>query len=166
MFESIRAIENTGFVDFVTIHDLRENRLGEVPEEVGVYLVLSTDPAPPGFLRVNPAGHVGGADPTVRVRELRANWVDRAIVLYIGKAGGLGVNSTLRSRIQQFLHFGAGLQTPHRGGMYIWQVRGSESFVVCWKQTTARVPRGVEHQLIAQFKDKYDGRRPFANLLD
>jgi hypothetical protein len=166
MFESVMDIRNTGFEGFFLIRDLRRSWLKKVPKEVGVYLVLRTVLAPPQFLRSSPAGRVKGKDPTVPVRKLRAHWVSGAVVLYIGKAGGPRNKSTLRSRIRELLKFGAGLQTPHCGGKYIWQVRGSRSFIICWKQTPGKVPREVEHQLIARFKDEYDGRRPFANLQD
>ena len=166
MFESIESICNAAFFGFVTIEKLRKDRLCQVPEKVGVYLVLRTEAAPPVFLEVSPAGHFKGKDPTAPASMLCANWVAGTPVLYIGKAGGPKNKATLRSRLDQYIKFGVGQPVGHRGGKYIWQVEGSGSFVVCWKPTPNQVPREIERQLIAQFKAEYDERRPFANLQD
>lgn len=166
MFESIESIRNAGFLGFTTIDELQRDQLGQVPEEAGVYLVLRTEATPPVFLEVSPAGHFKDKDPTVPVSKLRENWVCGTPVLYIGKAGDPTGEATLRSRLDQYLKFGAGRPVGHRGGKYIWQVRGSGSFVVCWKQTLNQVPREVERQLIEKFKAEYKGMRPFANLQD
>lgn len=166
MFESIESIRNAGFLDFFTVDELREGRLRQVPEEAGVYLVLRTEATPPVFLEVSPAGHFKGRNPTMPVSKLRANWITGTPVLYIGKAGGPKSDATLRSRLDQYLKFGAGRPVGHRGGKYIWQVKRSGSFIVCWKPTPNQAPREVERKLIVQFKAEYDGRRPFANQRD
>ena len=164
MFESIESIRNAGFWGFVTIDDLRNKRLSQLPEEAGVYLVLRTVATTPVFLEVSPAGHFKDKDPTVPVSKLLENWVDGTPVLYIGKAGSSTGDSTLKSRLNQYLKFGAGRPVGHKGGKFIWQVKGLESFIVCWKLTPNQDPREIERELIVQFKAEYNGRRPFANL--
>lgn len=152
MFGSIESIRNAGFLGFVTIDELRKKRLSQVPEEAGVYLALRTEATPPVYLEVSPAGHFKNEDPTVPVSKLRSNWVGGTPVLYIGKAGDSTGKATLRSRLNQYLKFGAGHPVGHWGGKYIWQIVGSGSFIVCWKPTPNPIPREVEHQLIEQFK--------------
>ena len=57
-----------------------------VPRGQGVYVVLRRHVDEPEFLDVSPAGRFKGKDPSVEASELHDAWVDRALVLYVGKA--------------------------------------------------------------------------------
>ena len=164
MFDDLELIKVAGFGGFVEIKDLRSSKLRTVPDKMGIYLVLRTSAKPPVFLEESPAGHLNGEDPTVTVEKLRTNWVDNTIVLYIGKAGGPGLDANLFTRLRDYLSFGAGNKAPHRGGRLIWQIANSEDLILCWKETPNDDPEDVETDLIAEFKSKHAGRRPFANL--
>jgi len=87
---------------------------------------------------------------------LTSNWVDRAEVVYIGKA------DELRRRLRQFADFGSGRPIGHWGGRLIWQLADSERLLVAWKETPGRIPREVEADLIARFRGIY-GKPPYAN---
>ena len=60
------------------------------------------------FLLVGSGGPFKGKNPNVDTAVLRQNWVPGAQVVYIGKAGDPGKAATLRSRLWQYLRFGAG----------------------------------------------------------
>lgn len=153
-----------GFEGFQSVAHLRESQLQPVPEGGGVYAVLRESGEPPVFLERSQGGWFKAKDPTVPVPILRAKWVDGAVVLYIGKAD-LGKNNDrgLSVRLGELLDFGAGCPIAHRGGRYLWQVRGSSEFVVCWREDPT--PRASEKALIVEFKAAHDGARPFANLI-
>lgn len=119
----------------------------------------------PVFLEKSVGGFFKGSDPTVPVQELHDNWVDGPIVLNIGKAGGGGGSATLRSRLKQYMDFGAGKPVGHRGGRFIWQLAVADKLQVCWMPTPNEEPKIVEGRLIQAFKLRY-GKRPFANLQD
>lgn len=110
----------------------------------------------PEFLKANPGGRFKGKDPTVREQALSANWVERAEVVYIGKA------DELRRRLRQFADLGAGKPVGHWGGRLVWQLADSETLLVAWKETPGEVPVAVEAYLLAEFRVAY-GKAPFAN---
>lgn len=164
-FETLERIKLFGFRGFHSVAYLQGTGCKDVPTVPGVYLVLRTERGKPLFLTKSVGGFFGGADPTVPVKELHDNWVDGAIVVNIGKAGGGGRKATLRSRLKQYMDFGAGKPVGHRGGRYIWQLAGSEMLQICWMPTPNEEPKAVESRLIWQFKSRY-GKRPFTNLQD
>ncbi len=95
MFNNLQAMRGAGFVGFKTIKELRDTKLKEVPggsggEDMGVYLVLRLAPNPPVFMDQSIGGHFKKKDPTVSLAELKSNWVDGTLVIYIGKAGAPG----------------------------------------------------------------------------
>jgi hypothetical protein len=94
---------------------------------------------------------------------LKSKWVERALVLYVGKAGGPGKLATLRSRSKNLMRFGQGKRVGKFGGEYIWQLRDSGDLLVCWKLTPNAVPRDVEKCLIREFEEVYQKFR-FANI--
>ncbi|MBM4298789.1 MAG: hypothetical protein FJ143_13715 [Deltaproteobacteria bacterium] len=163
-FSAISGLKAAGFVGFERLRQLRETRLQSVPTLPGVYMVLVDPSNKPQFLAKSVGGHFKGQDPTVPIAELKTNWVEDAIVLNIGKAGGSRSSATLRSRINQYLQFGAGKAVGHRGGRYIWQLKGHDDLFLCWKPTIEE-PREVERNLIKAFGEVYR-KRPFANLQD
>jgi hypothetical protein len=163
-FESLDAIKKEGFVGFRSMTDLFADS-SELPKIKGIYLVLYLEKKAPELLTVGTGGHFKGKNPNVPVSELKQNWVDDTIVVYIGKAGKVGSAATLQSRLRQYFGFGQGGNVGHWGGRLIWQLRNSRNLVVCWNELPNDDPRTVEASLIQEFVKKY-GKRPFANLSD
>ena len=166
MFQNTESLKKAGFKGFLSVGYLRKSQLHDVPDEIGIYLIVRESEEPPVFLVKSPAGNFKGRDPSLPVEKLCQNWVEGTPVLYIGKAGDHRQNATLRKRIDKYLKFGEGRPVAHWGGRLIWQVSDSERFLVCWKETPNQYPREAEKSLILQFKRKYKGKRPFANLQD
>jgi hypothetical protein len=150
-----------GFTGSVSFKDLRSGRMAEIPgDSCGVYAVVRQSDEQPEFLERGTCGdHYGAPFP---VEDLRARWVTETRILYLGKAGGPGIKEMLRDRIQKYSSFGVGKNVPHGGGRAIWQLLGSESLLVCWKETPGEVPLGVETGLRERFGRHY-GKLPFAN---
>lgn len=148
------ALEECGFEGWVTFGEL-EAGLPDVPSTGGVYVVLRKG-SDAEFLQANPGGRFKGRDPTVADDALRANWVDGAPVIYIGKA------DNLRRRLREFMRFGAGAPIGHWGGRLIWQLAGSATFRIAWCETPGRVPKDVETELLGSFRAAW-GKAPFAN---
>jgi hypothetical protein len=160
--DSLKSLRHEGFIGFQTVADLRASGLKDVPKECGVYLILRNTDDPPNFLSISTAGRFKGKDPTVSTVILTDKWVPSVQLIYIGKAGGEGSSSTLRSRLKAYLDFGAGKPVGHWGGRYIWQLRDAGTLLVCWKPTPDEDPLVVEQRLIDSFTDCY-GKMPFAN---
>lgn len=163
-FASDEGIRQGGFEGFKAVSTLQTSGCCEVPDERGVYLVLSRNTKRPDFLSESIGGHFKGKDPTVEVGVLKSKWIRNSVVLYIGKAGGPGKAATLRSRVRQYLHFGQGKPIGHWGGRYIWQLADSSGLEICWKPTLNEIPREVEKGLIREFKVACK-KLPFANLV-
>ena len=161
-FSNLDSIKKAGFSGFRKIGDLFFDS-SIITSSPGVYLVLYNGPKSPEFLAVGTGGHFKGKDPNVTLNDLKQNWVDSAIVVYIGKAGGEGKGATLQSRLKQYLKFGQGYDIGHYGGRLIWQLKHSKELVICWKPLLKDDPRSVEADLIQEFVNQY-GKRPFANL--
>lgn len=160
----IDSIKKTGFAGFKTMQELFVDD-SQLPTIKGVYLVLNLDKTPPEFLKTGTGGHFKGKNPNVSPLELKANWVDKTLVVYIGKAGSDSSSATLRSRLRQYFGFGQGKSIGHWGGRLIWQIAFSHKLAVCWKPLPNEDPRTVEAQLIKEFVSQF-GSRPFANLAD
>jgi hypothetical protein len=164
-FGETSAIRADGFQGFVTISDLQQSQCRNVPTNPGVYLVLNSNSCCPGFLEKNIGGHFKEKDPTTKLCDLEKKWVDGAVVLYIGKAGG--GKATLRKRLHQYMRFGGGKKIGHWGGRYIWQLARSCDLLVVWKTMTLpdADPRREEQLLLVEFTKQY-GKLPFANLVN
>ncbi len=162
-FNDIDEIKKAGFVGFKTMKELFIDS-SQLPAIKGVYLVLTLD-NPPAFLQVGTGGHFKGKNPNVLLQELKNNWIDKTIVVYIGKAGSDSSRATLKSRLKQYFGFGQGKNIGHWGGRLIWQLASSHNLVVCWKPLPNEDPRTFEGQLIRDFVNQF-GNRPFANLAD
>ena len=161
-FISIEKLWKYGFEGFKKISHLMETACNDVPLRKGVYLVcFSNDRFE--FLDKSVGGHFRGKDPTVGIAVLKAKWVDGTMVLYIGKAGGGNIKSTLRVRLKQYIKFGQGKNIGHKGGRYIWQLSNNRELLICWKTLSDEDPRQYEKSLIDEFKIQY-GKLPFANL--
>lgn len=163
-FNEISSIKDYGFTGFIPVGQLMKD-VSMIPESKGVYMVLYIQDTPPVFLEKGTGGFFKGKDPNVQQMTLRENWVEGTKVVYIGKAGGASHSSTLKNRIKQYLRFGEGKHVGHWGGRFIWQLKESNSLLICWKVITDEEPRKVEKNLINDFKNEYN-MRPFANLSD
>ena len=163
-FNIIDDIKKAGFVGFKTMQELFVDS-SQLPSIKGVYLVLNPDTKVPAYLQVGTGGHFKGKNPNVTIQELKSNWVDKTIVVYIGKAGSDTSSATLKSRLKQYFGFGQGKNIGHWGGRLIWQLATSNNLVVCWKTLPNEDQRTFEGKLIKDFVTQY-GNRPFANLAD
>ncbi len=169
-FSNLESIKQAGFSGFKKMADLMADPT-KITNSPGVYLVLYQGPKHPEFLAIGTGGHFKGKEPNVPLSELKENWVDGALVVYIGKAGGKGKSATLQSRLKQYLKFrlkqylkfGQGYAIGHYGGRLIWQLKHSRDLVVCWKPLLNDDPRAVERGLIQEFIGQY-GKMPIANL--
>jgi hypothetical protein len=160
-FTSIDSIKKAGFVGFKTMQDLFIDS-SMLPATKGVYLILNLGKTP-SYLQTGTGGHFKGKDPNVSIEELKKNWVDKTIVIYIGKAGSDSSRATLKSRLKQYFGFGQGKNIGHWGGRLIWQLSSSNNLVVCWKPLPNADPRAFEEKLIKDFVIQFENR-PFANL--
>ena len=163
-FNNIDEIQNEGFSGFLDINTLMLTECAQVPKIKGIYLILIKDNQPQ-FLNKSVGGHFKGRNPTVNLHELKSNWVNDTVVIYIGQAGGGSSNATLYSRLKQYMRFGEGDPVGHWGGRYIWQLANHRDLIVCWKPTVRDDPRMIEKRLIQEFINIYN-KRPFANLRD
>ena len=156
-------LSSIGFMGFATVDQLRCGQLRQVPNGPGVYAIVVPDGYVPEFLLLNPGGKIRGQDPTVSVETLKRNWVNTSRIIYFGKAGGYSTNRGLNTRIGELLKFGEGRHVAHRGGRYLWQLSGSEDFLIGWLTLRGLEPRKFERSLLELFVHLH-GRLPFANL--
>ncbi len=154
-----------GFQGFHTVYELQNGKIGMVPAQAGVYAVLRDPRQDMVFLEENPGGRFKGRNPTVPIETLKQAWVDKADVVYLGKAGSATGGGTLQKRLRQYMDFGNGRPVGHWGGRYIWQLADSRGLRVCWRATEGGAAPQIELQLIQDFTEQY-GKRPFANLRD
>jgi hypothetical protein len=159
-FTSIADLREAGFLGFISVAELFESRFVVVPDQPGVYVVCRQASGPPSFLERSPAGLHKSKDPTLPMSELECRWVPGTCVVYIGKAGGLGLQATLRSRVRAYVRLGRGRRSGHWGGRAIWQL--ADSLSLCFGWLPAEDPRALERELITLFQ-RLHGHRPFAN---
>jgi hypothetical protein len=162
--ETKTDLKGQGFEGFVTIGSLFKNS-SILPKVKGVYMILYPPAMAPKFITIGSGGHFKGRNPNVSLQLLQDNWVDKATIIYIGKAGSESGSATLQSRLKQYLNFGQGKAVGHWGGRLIWQLPFAEDLIVCWKTTPQQEPSVIESDLIDKFK-KLHKKRPFANLRD
>jgi hypothetical protein len=162
--DTAASLEVEGFAGFLTIGQLHRSDCLEVPDEPGVYVVLTRGEAPHGFLRRSTAPVWRGHDPTLPVEALGARWIEGAELLYAGAAPGPGVRSRLRQRIKRFLRFGHGRVVAHWSGHAIWQLKESSRLVVAWRECgSAEDASRLNTDLLARFERRH-GALPFANV--
>ena len=173
-FGSVEDLKKAGFKGFMPVWMLKSAGISSDDaiannelDRPGVYMVVRTDDSEPVFVPEGSGGHFKGRNPNVPVGELQANWVKDTCVVYIGKAGGGSSRATLRKRIGQYIRFGSGEPVGHWGGRYIWQLEDADNLLFCWRATKEwEDAEEIESELIENFKSRYDGHRPFANLKD
>jgi len=156
------GIADQGFSGFLTVSHLQASRLADVPKGAGVYVVMRPAAGRPRFLSTSTGGWFKDSDPTVPVSVLEARWIAPTEVLYVGKAtAGTSGRSGLRKRVGQLLAYGSGKPVGHQGGRYLWQVAGSDAFLVAWRAVGD--PTSEENRLLASFFEVH-GAYPFANI--
>lgn len=164
--DSLAALEAAGFAGFLTIGQLHGDSCRTVPNERGVYVVLTRSSAPHAFRARSSAPVWRGREPAVPLEELAQHWVSGATVLYVGRARGPGVRNRLRQRIKRYLRFGHGKVVGAWGGRMIWQLGEVSRLVVAWRVSPeTEDPADVEARWRAEFTAHY-GAPPFANLPD
>ncbi len=159
-FSTPEAIENKGFVGKVKIADWGKESKPYPNSTPGIYLIVWDKLQLLQFDEIGTGSHYKG-DPNVPIETLEENWIPESCVLYIGKAAEK--KKGLRGRLTQYMRFGAGKSSPHKGGRYIWQLRGRGELLVYWKELPNEEPRSVEKLLLQEFEKQYDCL-PFANL--
>jgi hypothetical protein len=152
---SMAWLESTGFSGFQPVAGLQRT-LDGVPYGPGVYVVVATSSAAPRILSASRGGWFKGKDPSVAPAVLRARWHAETPILYFGKA------DALRKRIKDLVRFAAGEPVAHWGGRYLWQISGSASFLIAWREDDE--PRALERDLLASFASQF-GTLPFANIV-
>ncbi|WP_231465790.1 hypothetical protein [Pedobacter sp. Leaf132] len=163
-FNNIDDLKKAGFSGFKKIGDLFTD-CSSIPKDKGVYLVLNPNFKKEEYLQIGTGGHFKGKNPNVSLDELKTNWVENSLVIYIGKAGSESSKATLYSRLKQYFGFGQGKNIGHYGGRLIWQLKNSADLIICWKSLVNDDPRTIEKQLIKDFAIMFSAR-PFANLTD
>lgn len=78
-------------------------------------------------------------------------------ILYIGKADG---KKGLRQRLKQYMNYGWGHATNHKGGRAIWQIEDAGLLLLAFEE--CEDARAREKQLLADYKAK-NGSYPLAN---
>ena len=162
--KAVAGLRNLGFEGFLTVADLRGGNRNGVPAEPGVYLVLRSCASSPEFLEAGTGGHFKNRDPNVPVTKLAKEWVEGALIVYVGQSGS-NSKRTLKKRIGELIQFGQGARVGHWGGRFIWQLAQADELLICWNETVDDDPKQFKKELIEAFKLTYGGRRPFANLL-
>lgn len=156
------GLKADGFSGFRAIDSLAAQR---IPQGTGIFAVLVPDAFDPRFLGKSTAGVFKKKNPTLPISALAAEWVEGAVVLYVGKAGpGSKGNRGLRRQIQEFLDFGQGKPPGHWDGRLIWQLQDAEKLLVAWKELPAEAVGKAEADYHTAFVQEY-GRLPFANLV-
>lgn len=155
------ALAERGFTGFVPFGELGES---EVPEEAGIYVIVRPSTEAPAFLAKSTAGPSKGRDPSVSAEVLADAWVDRASIMYVGKASaGENGRRGLHKRLDEYRRHGSGQAAQHWGGRYIWQLEDAAALLVAWLPTPGQDAGDAKASLIAEFVEAY-GKRPFANL--
>ena len=157
-----KGLKTEGFAGFRPIRSLETMR---IPQGTGLFTVVAPEDFQARFLTKSTAGIFKKKDPSLSAAALAAEWVDGAVVLYVGKAGpGSKGNRGLRRQIQEFVDFGQGKPPGHWDGRLIWQLADAGSLTIAWKELPAGQLAGAEAGCHAAFVEEF-GRLPFANLV-
>jgi hypothetical protein len=160
--EIVDGVDLSDFSEWVSIGQLQDDIIANIQLTIdgcpGVYVALRPDTKLPKFIYPGTGGTYQRKNPNVLIPVLEENWIHNASILYIGKAEGL---HGLKQRIRQFMRFGMGNSSPHRGGRYIWQLEESRNLKIMWKAIGHAALE--ESRMLHQFHGTH-GRLPFANL--
>lgn len=166
-FDAIDSLKAAGFEGFVTVATLWEKGCKQIPSTKGVYVIVRNLDNSHEIRDKSRGGWFKDKDPTISKAILETRWIDEAIVLYIGQAGGIKgdkvTEATLQKRLETYMKFGRGVKAAHRGGKAIWQLENASDLLVCWRAELNEDPRHVETQLIQEFKQQHNRKCPFAN---
>lgn len=158
-----------GFIYLEIVKELKLKRFNwdKVPMVGGVYAVVYKKLHKPNYsLPEGIGGYFKGKNPNVSKEKLNRKWIkfkpgeDR--IIYIGKAGGKNIKTTLRNRIKSYIRFGNGKRSAHWGGRYIWQIADSDNLKIYWKKSDS--PEKEEKKMLVEFKNIYNQKLPFANI--
>jgi len=163
-FNNIDEIKKAGFIGFKKMSDLFIDS-SSISKIKGIYLILNPDYKNAEYLEIGTGGYFKEKNPNVSLDELKLNWVDNSLIVYIGKAGSETSKATLNSRLKQYFRFGQGKKVGHWGGRLIWQLKNANDLIVCWKPLPNENPRITENELIKNFVLEFS-KRPFANLVN
>ncbi len=161
-YNRIESLKDEGFEGFETIESMMQNACRNVPHVPGVYFVLNPD-LRKEFMAESTGGWFKKRNPSVEILALESNWIENALILNMGKAGGSDSSATLNSRLKQYMRFGQGKPVGHWGGRLIWQLNKSSELLICWRELLDDEPREIEKAYIQDFVRIF-GKRPFANL--
>lgn len=154
----IEKLKADGFAGFLTVSELMMS-CRTVPSQPGTYVVLRNAVDKPTFVYDWGGGFHDGKNINYSVEKLSANWLDGVSLLYIGKS------VDLRKRVRQYMSYGKGKDSPHRGGRSIWQLTDSKDLILAWKITAPDVnPETVERNMLNEFKEQHNCL-PFANMV-
>jgi hypothetical protein len=104
-------------------------------------------------------------DLSVPISTLKENWLQNALILYIGKAGTLESKQKLKGRLRRYVDTGYSTNARRKGGKLIWQLSDCHKLLLCWRVLPDGVePYDVEVDLKTMFTSSYGGL-PFANRL-
>lgn len=155
----LNFLSSNEFGHFCTFSNLEENGYNDIPNEPGLYVVLMPNNFTPIFTDTSTAiSEFRGRNLLATIETLQENWVKNSRILYIGKS------NNLNRRFREFVRYGYGLGVNKRGGRYIWQLVNCHNLLIGY--VTDNNPRETEHQLIVNFRNNHNGKRPFANLQD
>lgn len=162
-FNNTKELKKLGFVGFKTISDLKLD-ITNIPSKKGIYVVYYDFKIKPTFNKNGFYEPKKGKTAIVPVNVLVESWVDKANVIYIGKAGGTNMKASLQSRLKQYMKFGDKKKVSHWGGRFIWHLDNCNSLLVAWKVLTKKgeEPRIEEGKMIKLFEDRFN-KIPFAN---
>jgi len=123
-FNNIDEIKKAKFSGFRKMNELFNGSF-PIPKMKGIYLVLNPNYKKAEYLQIGTGGYFKGKNPNVSLEELKSNWVDNSLFVYIGKAGNETSKATLNSRLKQCFGFGQGKNIGHWGGRLIWQLKNA-----------------------------------------
>lgn len=129
----------------VTLGELIRLNCSNIPEEPGVYWILS----PEGFsIRFHQMPYHPKCKlyPVELLQAKLTNCNDKQI-LYIGKAQG---KKGLRQRVRQYMNYGQGKSNIHQGGRAVWQIEDSEFLLLGYEVCHHADVR--ERQLLSEYR--------------
>ena len=155
-WSDVQSLKSIGFLGFVPVRKLQKDS-NPVPDASGLFIVVRLAEASPEFLRKGSCGKFKGKDPNVFLEELKSRWIDNTVVLYIG------CSSNIRKRLKDFVNAGKGEANKCWGARLLWQIKGSQDFLLAWMPTGDGWEE-MKRQCIQAFKGSHGGKQPFANI--
>jgi hypothetical protein len=149
-----------GGEDMMTFEQLYVNGYTGVPLECGVYVVRIPDNFNVEILETTTAiTEYRGRNLLYNATMLRDKYaisIDKNI-LYYGKANR---NGGLRARVKEFVRYGYGETSNHRGGRAIWQIRNNKQLLI--EFIPCENAEAEEQRLLNEYRS-YNNTFPLAN---